>query len=126
MKSMHASSSHVRQPRPPPAPSTGTGLYDRASAYISKMDAAISGSGGHNATFAVARALRGWLAKGLPESQCIVLFDEYNRRCEPPLWDERETSAQMELFRRRRHGAGGASSIDLGSWRSAVGAVDRP
>jgi hypothetical protein len=32
-------------------------IQERASRYISRMDAAVAGSGGHDATFAVACAL---------------------------------------------------------------------
>jgi len=74
---------------PTALPSDPNVLYDRAAAYLAKIPSAISGSGGHNQTFAAARALAGYLVKGLPESYCWGLLCEYNRRCEPP-WTERE------------------------------------
>ena len=51
------------------------------------MAPAISGSGGHNATFAVAVALRHGFDLGEEEAWPILL--DYNQRCQPP-WSERE------------------------------------
>ena len=55
----------------------------RARAYLAKMPPAISGHGGHNATFAAARALvRGF---ALSEDDAYdILESDYNPRCEPP------------------------------------------
>jgi KaiC/GvpD/RAD55 family RecA-like ATPase len=63
-------------------------LEYRASRYIARMPEAISGSGGHNATWQVAVALaRGF---GLSESQTLaILWNEYNPRCQPQ-WSEKE------------------------------------
>ena len=56
------------------------------------MDAAVSGSGGHDATFAVACALiHGF---GLGESEAMSLMHEYNHRCSPP-WSERELAYKL-------------------------------
>lgn len=56
--------------------------------YISKMEPAISGNGGHNTTLAVARVLvRGF---ALSEDDAFdILYNDYNPRCEPP-WTEWE------------------------------------
>lgn len=60
----------------------------RARAYLAKMPPAISGSGGHNATFAAACALvRGF---ALSEDDAYeLLATDYNPHCEPP-WAEWE------------------------------------
>jgi hypothetical protein len=71
-------------------PPTRTGdLYKRAQSYVAKMPPAISGSGGHVATFNVARVLVGWVQKGLAVGDGWALFSDYNQTCQPP-WSERE------------------------------------
>lgn len=59
----------------------------RARAYVDKMPAAISGQGGHEATFRVAVALARGFA--LPENTVLSILQEYNQRCEPP-WKPHE------------------------------------
>ena len=88
-------------PRPVPAPSVTRPrtsddrerLVERARAYVSKMPAAISGQGGHEATFRVAIAL----VKGfsLDTGTALDLLREYNARCEPP-WSEKELLHKIE------------------------------
>lgn len=75
----------------PPArgPGRPSNLSRRAEAYVAKMPAAVSGSGGHDATFAVARVLWGFIVKGLPTSDARRILFDYNQRCDPP-WSERE------------------------------------
>ena len=63
-------------------------VIERASRYLAKMEASISGSGGHNAAFAAAVAM----VKGfsLPAEVALrLLAEEYNPRCAPP-WNDRE------------------------------------
>jgi len=60
----------------------------RAKAYLAKMPSAISGQGGHNATFAAACVLvRGFALD--EEDAYEILVSDYNPRCEPP-WAEWE------------------------------------
>jgi hypothetical protein len=55
---------------------------ERAARYVDKMPPAISGSGGHDALWAVALVLvRGF---ELPRSVALEVLKFYNRRCEPP------------------------------------------
>ena len=56
------------------------------------MDAAVAGSGGHDATFAVACALVHGFALG--EGDAMSLMQEYNSRCAPP-WSERELAYKL-------------------------------
>lgn len=59
----------------------------RASAYLARMPAAISGAGGHDATFKAAIALvQGF---DMAPEQALPLLQEWNRRCQPP-WTEPE------------------------------------
>lgn len=56
-------------------------IIERARRYVAAMPAAVSGAGGHSATFAVACVL----VKGfdLPLDTARALLSEYNGRCEP-------------------------------------------
>lgn len=69
-------------------PRVGSDLESRASRYLAKIPAAVSGQGGHQQTWEAAVVL----ARGfkLSEEQTFrLLRDEYNQRCEPP-WSEKE------------------------------------
>lgn len=83
-------------PSPPPAP-LGGDLAARARAYVDRMPPAIAGSGGHNATFAVARKLLQDFGLGEGDSWAILL--EYNARCEPP-WTEKELRHKLDSARK--------------------------
>lgn len=61
--------------------------YQRAALWLSKVPPAISGSGGHNATFTAAVGLvHGF---GLSEGDAYTLLSEWNRMCYPP-WSDRD------------------------------------
>ena len=62
-------------------------VYDRARAYVSKMDPAIAGSNGHDATFRVACILVEGFS--LSFGDALEIMREYNSRCDPP-WSEHE------------------------------------
>lgn len=67
-------------------------LIERARRYVAAMPPAISGSGGHDATFAAACALiKGF---GLSVAEARPLLEEYNRRCDPA-WTERELEHKL-------------------------------
>jgi hypothetical protein len=70
------------------------GRVDRARRYVSRVPGAVSGQGGHQATWLVALALvRGF---GLPaEVAYEILASDFNPRCEPP-WSERELRHKVE------------------------------
>lgn len=74
---------------------------DRARAYIERMPEAISGSGGHTATWNVARKLADF---GLSESEILgVLVNDYNPRCQPP-WSQRELEHKAaDAYNKREH-----------------------
>lgn len=56
-------------------------LPTRIRTYVSRMDPAIAGSGGHDATFKVAVALvKGF---GLSPEEALPFLEDYNGRCEP-------------------------------------------
>ena len=66
---------------------------ERCRRYVAKMPAAISGSGGHNATFRVACAAAGVFHLDVAEVYEILV--EYNERCVPP-WSPRELRHKAE------------------------------
>lgn len=67
-------------------------VIERARRYVAVMPAAVSGSNGHNATYAVACAL----VKGfsLSTDQARPLLQEFNQRCVPP-WSDRELEHKL-------------------------------
>jgi hypothetical protein len=72
---------------PTPPITTSSDRIEDARRYIAKMPPAISGQGGHVATFNAARKLADF---GLSEEDIYqVLAADYNPRCEPP-WSEKE------------------------------------
>lgn len=60
-------------------------VFERAQRYVAKMDAAVSGGGGHQATFDVAKALVDGFS--LSTDDALAILREYNTRCAPP-WTE--------------------------------------
>lgn len=70
--------------------------FDRCRAYLDKLPAAISGAGGHPATF---RAACECVRLGLGDSDALALLNEYNRRCQPP-WTAKELAHKLAGARR--------------------------
>ena len=69
---------------------------DTAKAYLDKLPPAISGGGGHAATFAAAC----WSVRfGLSDADALASLLEYNRRCQPP-WTENELVHKLRDARR--------------------------
>lgn len=62
-------------------------LIRRAMAYVEKMDPAIAGQGGHNATMRVAGVLIQRFGLTMEEAMPIMLL--YNARCDPQ-WNDKE------------------------------------
>lgn len=82
---------------PPSAPrpvNDDVAVERRASAYLQAMSPAVSGSGGHAATYAAATALvHGF---GLSTERALgMLLSEYNLRCQPP-WTEKELRHKVD------------------------------
>jgi RecA-family ATPase len=61
--------------------------FERAAKYANAVPAAISGQGGHNATFTLATALTHGF--NLNESEAYQIMSDWNRGCQPP-WADRE------------------------------------
>jgi hypothetical protein len=81
-----------RPASPPAAAPDDDQRIRRARAYLARMPAAISGSGGHGALWdAVSAAMVGF---DLDVSATRTLIDEYNLRCDPP-WSTREIEHKL-------------------------------
>ena len=74
--------------------------FDAARTYLSTLPPAISGGGGHPATFKAACAI---VRFGLGDSDALALLGEFNRRCQPP-WSEKELSHKLADARRKAGG----------------------
>jgi hypothetical protein len=85
-------------PPPAPPPLNGTAhdaasVTARARRYVANMPAAVSGQGGHNATWAVVQVLvRGF---GLSPDEARPILEEFNGRCVPP-WSKEELEHKLE------------------------------
>jgi hypothetical protein len=86
--------------RQPPSDDHGQ-LLNRASAYLDAMPPAISGQGGHNATFHAATALvHGF---GLSPAETLnLLTTRFNQRCSPA-WSDKELEHKVADAAKRPH-----------------------
>ena len=72
-------------------------VVERARKYVATMPGAVSGSGGHNATFSVAcRLVKGF---ALTTDQALDVLSEWNATCLPP-WSEHELRHKVESARK--------------------------
>jgi len=94
-------------------------LIDRARRYVGKMDASVSGAGGHNAAYAAAIAV----VKGfdLPEGLAMqVLQEEFNSRC-APAWSEKELKHKLRQAEKANAERGYLLKNDKATWTAAAG-----
>ena len=75
-------------------------VIERARRYIAKCPPAISGEGGHGATYHVAALLLQGFA--LSEGDALMLLHEWNQSCQPP-WSEQELRHKIESASRATH-----------------------
>ncbi|GIX04921.1 MAG: hypothetical protein KatS3mg114_0790 [Planctomycetaceae bacterium] len=73
----------------------------RALAYLDKLPPAISGQGGHSATYTAATVLVHGFELD-PEQALGILLDRYNPRCDPP-WTEKELRHKVEDAAKKPH-----------------------
>lgn len=76
-------------------------VVERARRYVARMEAAVSGQGGHPVTYEVAcKLVHGF---GLDDYDAWDVLLEYNQRCDPP-WNEKELRHKLEDARKEtRH-----------------------
>ncbi len=80
---------------------TPTDIERRALAYLDQLPSAISGNGGHAATYAAATVLvHGFVIDA--ERALTLLLDHYNQRCEPP-WTEKELRHKVTSAAKKPH-----------------------
>jgi hypothetical protein len=84
----------LREARTAARCATTTERVARARAYLAKCEPAISGAGGHRATFVVALKLVQGFMLGEKEALALLLAD-YNQRCVPP-WSERDLARKVK------------------------------
>ena len=78
----------------PQAPAQRSGILKRAAAYLNKVPPAISGQGGHAATFdAALKILSGFDLT--PDEALDVMLERFNPRCEPP-WSKAELKSKVK------------------------------
>jgi hypothetical protein len=88
----------------PPIPelrADGTDTVNRAEAYLSRVEPAISGCGGHNQTYKAACVLA--LGFNLPRHEALPLLQRWNVRCQPP-WSDKDITRKLD----QAYKAGGA------------------
>lgn len=89
-----------RGTRPTPNHEAGASgsAIERARRYVERMEPAVAGSGGHQATWRVAQVLvRGF---GLPRLDAEQILGEYNARCQPS-WSKRELAHKLASAEKR-------------------------
>jgi hypothetical protein len=69
---------------------------ERCLLYLAKMDAAVSGSGGHDAAFAAACVC--WQF-GLDDGDAWAAMETFNKTCKPP-WTEKELRHKLDSARK--------------------------
>jgi hypothetical protein len=75
-------------------PSAPARVLDRARKYLAKLPPAISGQGGHAATFRTACRLV--IGFGLDRDQALTMLREWNEtHCDPP-WTEKELEHKVD------------------------------
>jgi len=73
-------------------------VIERARKYLAKCPPAVSGQGGHNATFHAACVLI--LGFQLERDQALMLLGEWNQTCQPP-WTDRELEHKVDDARKQ-------------------------
>ncbi len=68
-------------------------VLERARKYLAKLPPAISGQGGHDATFHAACKLV--LGFGLDRADALALLNHWNEACQPP-WSDRELEHKVD------------------------------
>ena len=86
---------------------------ERARKYVSKIPGAVSGQGGHNATFHAACVLV--LGFDLSESDATLLLAEWNATCTPP-WPEKEIARKVREAAKQPSPRGYLRNVAPANW----------
>lgn len=74
--------------------------FERAASYAAKVPGAVSGQGGHSATYDLARVLVNDFA--LHRAEAMAILAEWNLTCSPP-WSERELEHKLSQAESKPH-----------------------
>jgi hypothetical protein len=88
-------------------------VIDRARKYLCKLPPAVSGQGGHNATFHAACVLV--LGFELGQSDALALLSEWNSKCSPP-WSERDLEHKVHDAAKRPGKRGYLRNVKPANW----------
>ncbi len=95
---------------------------ERAARYVAKIAGAVSGQGGHDATFHVAAII--WNGFGLSETDTLDVLREWNMLCLPP-WSESELVHKVKSVASAQHRDRRGHLIKCGM-QSAECGISRP
>ncbi len=90
-----------------------TTIEERAVKYLEQVPPAVSGNGGHNATFAVACRLVELFGNELDDDQLLSALEAWNGKCDPP-WNESELRHKLNNAR-DRVGSGCRDAATIGN-----------
>lgn len=90
-------------------------VVERARRYVSKMPSAVSGQGGHNATFSVACVLK--LGFCLTDDEAFALLSEWNAGCQPP-WSAKDLQHKIQSAGKQDGPRGWLKDVPQARWAS--------
>jgi len=110
LKALQELADKAQHRKPPPSPSANgstyheTATYDAAAwtgeekakrcrAYMKKVTGAVSGNGGHNATYKAARYI--WADFAIDEPDAWTILQEWNATCQPP-WEDLDLRHKLD------------------------------
>jgi replicative DNA helicase len=106
-------------PTPPPPALNGhsftsdASVLERARKYLTRVPPAVSGMGGHNATFYAACVLV--IGFVLSEADALALLAEWNQTCDPP-WTERELRHKVNQAMKQTGERGYLRDVPMQRW----------
>lgn len=92
--------------------------YERAASYAAKVPGAVSGQGGHSATYDLARVLAHDFA--LSEAESLQILETWNQRCSPP-WTRKELEHKVRQAASKPHNNPRGSKLDTHQTVSPTG-----
>ena len=92
--------------------------YERAASYAAKVPGAVSGQGGHSATYDLARVLAHDFA--LSEVESLQILETWNQRCSPP-WSRKDLEHKVRQAATKPHNNPRGSKLDTHQTVSPTG-----
>lgn len=92
--------------------------YERAASYAAKVPGAVSGQGGHSATYDLARVLAHDFA--LSEGESLQILEQWNQRCSPP-WSRKDLEHKVRQAATKPHNNPRGSKLDTHQTVSPTG-----